>query len=798
MIALPSLAATGGEFHRRSSKSQAAEWSTLHSRTTLPAESVLASLALLAVAISVIELANLPLPALRFVAGLAYLLLLPGALALFALRLRFLDPWESVVYALGLSLAFLLATGLLINTGLALAHVPRPLALPHLIFGVDAALLPLFALAFARSRHIRWPVPVLAPRWPAVLMLGLTAALPLLALAGAAQRSTSGGNRLMLAMFAASAATALLAILFRRQLSPAIYATSLFGLAAAILLSFSMLTPHILGFDINQEFEVFQLTKLKDFWSPANLPGNAYNACLSITLLPVIFSHILGINDEYIFKFVFQLIFAFTPAIMFLTLRRFVPDVLAFAGALLLISQTWFGQQLPSLNRQELALLFFTLLLHVAFSASQAIPRRMRTSLFIVFGAAMVLSHYSTSYVALLLLCSGYLGSRLLPRLRFFRARAARAQSAPLSLRPLVRWRLSGWALLALTGITLTWNGPIGQTFGNVEWAAAQVQQSLHRLPPGPGAVTVAIQQLFFSNGPASSQASLDHYISTTARNYHQVDHWDWYPAADYAGYQPRALPSQVVPSRLPPLASQGVHLLMQGLRVLLDDALLLVGLAGLLLSARVRRTLGLEFTVMTVAGLAMLGLTVAAPPLAYAYNLTRLYLQLLAVLALPAVLTAGMLGWRGRWSSVGSLVLGAALAGLLLNSGGVINQLAGGPPTVLLNSVGDQQAEYVISRPEIVAAQWLAAQHPTQPVFADHMAGLRLHSFGLLDSSLPDVLPQVFTRDSYVYLDATNWKQGVAMHSVTSGVLRYPYPLGFLDRHKNLIYSSGGAVVFH
>ncbi|MGH2519646.1 MAG: hypothetical protein ACRDF8_07580, partial [Chloroflexota bacterium] len=580
----------------------------MRAHTTIAAESVLASLALLAAAVSTVALANLPLPALRFVAGLAYLLVLPGALVLLVLRLRFLDAWESVVYALGLSLAFLFATGLLLNAGLALAHVPRPLALPHLIIGFDAALVPPFALAFARSRHVRWSAPVIAPRWPALLMLALAVALPLLALAGAAQHSTSGGNRLMLLMFATAAATTVLAILLRHQLSPALYATTLLGLAAAILLSFSMLTPHILGFDINQEFEVFQLAKLRDFWSPGNLPDNAYNACLSITLLPVIFTHILAINDEYIFKFVFQLIFAFTPAVMFLTLRRFVPDVLAFAGALLLISQTWFGQQLPSLNRQELALLFFTLLLHVAFSASLAIPRRTRTGLFIVFGMAMVLSHYSTSYVALLLLCSGYLGGRLIPRLPIFRAREARARPALLSLRPLVRWRLSGWALLALVGITVVWNGPVGQTSGNVEWALMQVQQSLHRLPPGPGAVTVAIQQLFFSNGPASSQASLDQYISTTGRNYHQIDHWDWYPAADYAGYQPQAQPSPVLPARLPPLASQAVRLSMQGLRVLLDDALLLVGLAGLLLSARVRRTLGLEFTVMTVAGLIMLG----------------------------------------------------------------------------------------------------------------------------------------------------------------------------------------------
>ncbi len=59
-------------------------------------------------------------------------------------------------------------------------------------------------------------------------------------------------------------------------------------------------------------------------------------------------------------------------------------------------------EQMPALNRQEIAILFFALFLFALFENNFNSPIK-KNFLLIIFGFSMIVSHYSTAYVALLL-----------------------------------------------------------------------------------------------------------------------------------------------------------------------------------------------------------------------------------------------------------------------------------------------------------------------------------------------------------------------------------------------------------
>src|SRR6185369_4970033 len=155
-----------------------------------------------------------------------------------------------------------------------------------------------------------------------------------------------------------------------KKVSSNIYPWSLFITAISLLFMYSLRGWHIFASsDIGQEFYVFQLTKSHALWNMAFFQ-DAYNSCLSITLLPTALSLITAIPDEYIFKLVMQILFAVTPIAIFLFVKNFIKKELAYSAALFLAVSPYFYTELPTLIRQEIAFLFFALLLKSLFNKS--------------------------------------------------------------------------------------------------------------------------------------------------------------------------------------------------------------------------------------------------------------------------------------------------------------------------------------------------------------------------------------------------------------------------------------------
>ena len=89
-----------------------------------------------------------------------------------------------------------------------------------------------------------------------------------------------------------------------------LYSFTLWMVSLSVLLMLSFRSWHIAGFDISLEYEVFQITQKHMHWALEYF-RNEYNTCLSITILPTYLSALLNVNDVYIYKLFFQLIFCF-------------------------------------------------------------------------------------------------------------------------------------------------------------------------------------------------------------------------------------------------------------------------------------------------------------------------------------------------------------------------------------------------------------------------------------------------------------------------------------------------------
>jgi hypothetical protein len=75
-----------------------------------------------------------------------------------------------------------------------------------------------------------------------------------------------------------------------------IYPYALYVASVSILLMFSLRSHHIVGYDINKEYEIFQVTKNNLLWNFSSYPHD-YNSSLSISILPSIISLISNIKD---------------------------------------------------------------------------------------------------------------------------------------------------------------------------------------------------------------------------------------------------------------------------------------------------------------------------------------------------------------------------------------------------------------------------------------------------------------------------------------------------------------------
>jgi uncharacterized membrane protein len=756
----------------------------------------------LAVAVNALVLAGITVPFARPAAAFWFAVICPAYLLFTTSAWPASRPGERAGYSVCGALLILMAAGLVLNTVLPAVGLHRPLDTIPVLVTVDL----INALLYLLRR--RWPAPVNGPAsvsgpapvsWRAVLagtrpeearLLTLAAVSVALVVLGANRLNNGAGDELTIVALAVITATVALQFRWARLIREGVTCLVVYLVALGLLLSTSLRGWYVTGHDIQQEYHVFQLTAAHGHWDMAYF-RNAYNACLSITILPTELSRLVDVDSPYVYKVFFQLIFALCPVLALALARRYWSRPVAVLAVTYLIGFPTFFTDMPFLNRQEVAFLFVSAGILAATNPAWS-PRRRRLVL-LVAAAGTELSHYSTMYVFLGTVTAAWVARDAAILLARFRRQALTTARAARTI------TLGVIAVMAV--LTALWGGVATRTTGPLLAAANSAATG------GQRSQDVSFSLLGGHTDPLS--VVLQNYHQSTLAGRAGPASGLYLPASALAG----ASTPIVSPAERPltaagrALAAVGVpvvmlNALLRTVTAYLEQLFLAVGLVRLFLLGRRRRRTGPEVFWLSAGSVVMVGLFTALPAVSAEYGVLRSFQEALIVVA-PVVVAGSLTAFRPAGRRRARAAAAAVCLGLFVTTTGLLPQLLGGNRAELnLNDSGLYYDAYYTLPQEQAAVGWLAAQPggrtaPIQAGFIEDRWDFTSPADVTGSQVITDIYPTVVLRDSWLILGYPTTSTGLAYTLYDGDLIGYRYPTQVLTGIKNLVYDNQDTEIY-
>ncbi|HLH59853.1 MAG TPA: hypothetical protein VKV33_11965 [Streptosporangiaceae bacterium] len=701
------------------------------------------------------------------------LLILPGVLVLRALRVPGAVVASFPVYVPAASLGVLILSSLAVDALAPLVGVGQPLRTVPLLIGVELACGVLLAVSLRapESTAIPWRGLDWRPRqwWPLLI--------PLVAGAGALRLNGGHGNAVALLAACACVVAVVWGIVLAPRLGNASLMILLYAVSLAVMWAYSLRGDVVYGFDISTEYYALHHTVVAGVWHFSH-PGDAYGALPAVTLVPAELHFLSGVSDLMVLKLLYPAVTALFPVAIFGLGLRIVERRWAFVAASFIIVQSTFGQELPAVARQEIAMVFFIAMLGAVFDTGLA--RNSRWTLSAVFGAGMVLGHYSTTYFAI----------GMLVMLVVLQWVVSWFRDIPRVMGAFVV------ALLVTTAGAVIWYGPVTRSAANVsQFISLTTSHGLNLLPSQASGQNLISSYL---SGNTDSAMSASQYQQQVAQEYASQKKFVT-PLPD-AGAPKYALRNSAAPE--PPVHLRPVQSLLGLIETVAGQLAELLGAIGAIILALRRKTpaVARQLALLSAGTLLALGAIRLSGTIASAYNQQRAFVQAFAILGITMSWTLqGLAGRSRRRHWLVTTAAAAALAIIFIQMSGLTGAILGGGTATNLANSGEDEERYDTTAPEIASAQWLG-QHfrPGQLVYADRYGELRLNaetpiSRGLLN----DITPQTLDRGAWVYASRANIVDGRARQLFDNHTVTYVFPLSFLDANFNVVYANGSSEVF-
>ena len=347
--------------------------------------------------LAILSILGYDIPVLRQIIGFIYLSFIPGIIILRILRLHRLGSAETLLYSVGLSLAFIMFLGFLINSIYPFIGISRPISIWPLIINLTIVLSILSFVAYKRDKTFSTPNQF---QWsqiltPPVLFLLL---LPLISILGARVVNIYNNNILLLVSVPVIALVAIL-VIFTRFIPQKFYPLAIMMIAFSLVYGQALISNYLTGADVNVEYFFANLVKTNSLWNTTIVHN--YNAAASVVILIPTYSIICGMDLTWVFKIISLFFLSLVPVGLYQVYSRQISGKTAFLAALFFMSVFTFFIELISLTRQDIAELFLVLIVLVIVSKHN--NRLVTSILLIVFSAALIISHYSVSFISLLL-----------------------------------------------------------------------------------------------------------------------------------------------------------------------------------------------------------------------------------------------------------------------------------------------------------------------------------------------------------------------------------------------------------
>lgn len=722
-----------------------------------------------------------PLKVLLFVS----IVFLPGVALLRILHITLKTFYASIVYSFGLSILVLMLSGLFANQLLPLLGWSQPLNTLGAIGAWDFAVAALILVAI-RINHQSIKVKQWSPKiWtkPTWAVFGFSLLLPVLAAFGAFRLNNGGDAFFAELTLGCLAVLICYCLIVRRRLPDSLLVWLIFIIGLTVLFMTSLRGWDIVGHDIEREFRVYTLTHLNNLWD-ISLNRDPYNACLSITILPQMFSQILGVSGLVVFKIILQIIFAVCPVIIFILLRQYTSKLGALIGTLLFICYPTFINDSAMLTRQGVAYLFFALSLLIISNHAQKLRYKL---LFLLCAMGAILSHYSTAYMFVALFMLAMIFKFVVMWWLRRKKHKPKPKVASTVLSPLFATCLFLMTFIWYAQITATSSGLI-----------VTLQKSVANLPQlfsDDNKSTDTATALFFAGG--KTQVDLyESYLSSSREVTTKM--------ADALQYLP-ALTSDDLP--ITPLGAKAHSIgispsLITTLRQNFAKVLQVLALGGVVyVTYRLLRkrpnALDPDFICLSIAGITILGLMVILPVLSINYGVLRAFQQALIFLILPITLLLIALA-RRIWPRLKTATAALGMTFLFLLFTGMFAQLLGGVgPTLSLNNQGLYYGLFYTSTADARAFAWLK-EHIKK---GNDVRAVNFNRAIMHDPQYPfthtGILPTQIGANTFIYADpAQIIAQKVYLYHESSPLIM-TFPQDFYDDTKNLIYSTQSTRIY-
>ena len=755
---------------------------------------------------------GLHFPVIPPVLGMFLLVVLPTALLMIKVDWRARYFAERLGYSLVTALLLLMFGGLAINTVLPLVGVADALGrIPVLLLGDAMAA----GLLLWRRGEYRW----LPSRWIWSIRLTLqektltrlSAGCVALAAIGANRLNNGTGDGVTLVMLAVLCGTLVLLFFWRGKIDPGVISFVIYGLALALLLMTSMRGWYTTGHDIQREYRVFELARTNGNWDISRF-RDAYNACLSITILPTMLWEATRVHDPYVFKVLYQAMFALCPVLTYRLSLRFTSPTISLIGVTYLLCFPTFSNDMPFLNRQEIAFLFIIAMLLILTNDGMSL--RQKRLWVAAFSIGLIVSHYSSAAVFIMtvvavaalrfaLPIAGRWLERAGRRLRQTRLERAGERARSPAARPV--FGSLNIAVLILGAVL--WIGVITQTGFTITATIDSALSSIGQTFSFSAKSSDVAYNLFSFSQPSNAQVLSEYRTQTIAETPHRAS---LYPLSSIGRYAPTpAANISAPPTALGrELDHVGINVtdvstIIHGGAAKLLQLLVLVGLIGALFEKKARLAIAREPYLMAAGSLVMLAAVVIVPVVSENYGILRAFMQ--ALLILSPVLGYGSVVIFSRLGERWATRLAIALAlFLFVNLSGLVPQLLGGYQQQLsLNNAGLYYDIYYPHTQEVVAITWLRTHIPAalqtsvqSEVVTDEYEFQRLKIYSGINV-LNDIYPTLLRSRSYVYLSTSTVRRDLAVVSFKGNLVTYRFPKAFLVRIKDLLFDDGGAEIY-
>ena len=248
------------------------------------------------------------IPILRQCVGFAYLTFVPGFVIISAMGVKDQNSAVKVFLSVSLGVFFLMFVGLFVNTFLPLIGVSAPLSALPLLIAISVLTLVIFALNEMRMKHTSgsFELSNLKIEIRGFTLFLFSALLLVLSVVGSVYESSF----LLLFVIVGSAAILVTSFFLHKKISFDYFALILFVISLSLLLQTSLISRHIMGWDIFGEYSAYLNVSRIGIWSPSGIISgyntlSILNSVLSVTILPTVYSAVLNLDGELVLKIVF-------------------------------------------------------------------------------------------------------------------------------------------------------------------------------------------------------------------------------------------------------------------------------------------------------------------------------------------------------------------------------------------------------------------------------------------------------------------------------------------------------------